>query len=352
MQKRLKSVAVQGVANRSPFQSVQDAATETAGPQDSFAFGNSIKDPTANVTVAILMCTANGAAHLPDQMDSIARQSHTNWVIYASDDGSTDGTLDMLKRYQKTMGEERLVILKGPKRGPVANLMSLIRNKTINADLYAVCGQSDVWYDDKLTRSIGGLIFCHPKEPGLYCSRSHLVDAEGKSLGKSPLITKAPCFGNALVQRLGNPHTLVFNDAARKLLTAVPKSAPIVAVDWLAYLLVTGHEGRVAYDAEPSLDLRLLEPDDENHVGLKHTLKRARSAMSGSMKERNDHNLEALKQARKRFSAVNSERLAWFEEARGKSSWHSVRLLRKANAHRQSVVGSFVYLLAGGIRKI
>lgn len=320
--------------------------------QDTFAFGNSVKDPAAEVKVAILMCTHNGAAFLPDQLDSIARQTHPNWVIYASDDGSDDGTLEMLKRYQKTMGEERLVIFRGPKRGTSANFMNLLRNKSIAADVYALCGQSDVWYDDKLSRSVSAMLYCQPKEPGLYCSRSHLVDGEGKSLGFTPLITKAPCFGNAMVQRLGSPHSIAFNEAARKLLTATPKHADIVAVDWLAYILVSGCEGRIAYDSEPSLDFRLIEPDDEHHITLKHRLKRARSAFAGSIKEWNEQNLAALKQVRKQFSPINTERLSKFEEARGLAALRCIRALRMANAHERSVLGNVLYLAAAGLRRI
>jgi hypothetical protein len=320
--------------------------------QEPFAFGNSVKDPRAELKVAILLCTANGSVHLPDQIDSIARQSHTNWVIYASDDGSTDGTVDMLKRYQKTMGEDRLVIFKGPKRGVAANFMSLIRNKTITGDVYALSGQSDVWYDDKLTRSVGALMYCQPKEPGLYCSRSHLVDGEGKSLGQSPLITKAPCFGNAMVQCLGSPHSVAFNEATRKLLTATPKGATAVSVDWLAYLLVTGCEGRVAYDAEPCLDFRLTDIDSQYQVGIRHSFKRAQRAIAGIMKEQNDHNLSALKQVRKQFTPANVERLELFESARAASAWSSIQMLRKAKVHHRSVLGSAAYFFAAGIRRV
>jgi glycosyltransferase involved in cell wall biosynthesis len=42
--------------------------------------------------VAILMGTMNGARFLPEQLDSLAAQTHQNWVLIASDDGSTDDT--------------------------------------------------------------------------------------------------------------------------------------------------------------------------------------------------------------------------------------------------------------------
>jgi len=49
--------------------------------------------------IAILMCTKNGAAFRRDQLESIADQSHTNWVLIVSDDGSTDETREILKTF-------------------------------------------------------------------------------------------------------------------------------------------------------------------------------------------------------------------------------------------------------------
>jgi len=70
-----------------------------------------------NKKIAILVCTYNGARFLKEQLDSFIEQSHQNWAIYVSDDGSSDETLDILKDYQLRLGSERLVILQGPRKG-------------------------------------------------------------------------------------------------------------------------------------------------------------------------------------------------------------------------------------------
>lgn len=54
--------------------------------------------------VAILMATYNGSKYLQEQLDSIARQNHHNWILYVSDDGSTDATLDILQAFQQAWG--------------------------------------------------------------------------------------------------------------------------------------------------------------------------------------------------------------------------------------------------------
>ena len=63
--------------------------------------------------VAILMGTFNGEKFLREQLDSIAAQTHQNWVVGASDDGSSDATLEILLEYQKQWGAGKLEIMFG-----------------------------------------------------------------------------------------------------------------------------------------------------------------------------------------------------------------------------------------------
>ena len=57
--------------------------------------------------IAVLICTFNGSKFLRKQLDSIISQTYTSWEIFASDDGSTDDTLDILKEYQARLGKGR-----------------------------------------------------------------------------------------------------------------------------------------------------------------------------------------------------------------------------------------------------
>lgn len=68
--------------------------------------------------VAILLCTYNGARFLVEQLDSLEFQFHQNWVVIASDDGSTDATLDILLQYQAKWPPGKLIIRNGPHELP------------------------------------------------------------------------------------------------------------------------------------------------------------------------------------------------------------------------------------------
>lgn len=54
--------------------------------------------------VDILLATYNGERFLAEQLDSIIAQTHQNWRILARDDGSSDGTVAMLRAYRGRLG--------------------------------------------------------------------------------------------------------------------------------------------------------------------------------------------------------------------------------------------------------
>ena len=76
-------------------------------------------------SIAILLCTLDGARFLPDQLDSINRQWHGNLRLWISDDGSKDNTLALLGGYQFGHDGHRAEVLSGPQRGHTANFLSL-----------------------------------------------------------------------------------------------------------------------------------------------------------------------------------------------------------------------------------
>ena len=49
--------------------------------------------------VIILMSTYNGQKYLEEQLDSIILQTYSEIEIYIRDDGSSDETIDILKRW-------------------------------------------------------------------------------------------------------------------------------------------------------------------------------------------------------------------------------------------------------------
>jgi glycosyltransferase involved in cell wall biosynthesis len=203
--------------------------------------------------VCILMGTYNGEAFLAEQLLSIENQSHTNWHLIISDDGSTDDTLTIAKSFQDKWGSDRLEIRAGPKQGFCTNFLSLACDPTIQADFYAFSDQDDVWMVDKLARALAYFDTVNNVDlPRVYGSRTQLVDQHLTPFGYSPLFALPRSFRNALVQSIAGGNTMVFNQRAKMVLEKTGLQQ-VVSHDWWLYQLIKGVGGVVFYDPQPSL---------------------------------------------------------------------------------------------------
>lgn len=302
--------------------------------------------------VAILLTTFNGEKYLREQLDSISRQTHRNWKLYVSDDGSTDATLDILTQFQREHGAERVHLLQGPRKGFAQNFLSLIRNPEILADYFAFCDQDDVWFPDKLERSLAQIPQVE-HGPALYCSRTRLIDEHGGQIGYSPLFDRPPSFCNALVQSLAGANTMLLNPNARALLAQIPLEAPVVSHDWLCYLIVSGCGGQVRYDPVPTLDYRQHGGNlIGSNSGVRDRLQRVQKMLAGTFRDWNRQNLLALRYCANQFELHNQTVLDQFESARDAGLLHRLYLLRRAGVYRQTGIGNIGLLLAASIRRI
>ena len=303
--------------------------------------------------VAILLCTYHGQHYLADQLDSFAAQSHTNWEVWASDDGSQDDTHAILKTYCDKWGGDRLSIHFGPAEGFAANFLSLTCKASIQADYYAYSDQDDIWEADKLQRAMDCLLAIPEGIPALYCSRTRLVDAKNQDIGFSPLFTRPPSFANALMQNIGGGNTMVFNSAARNLLCEAGKDFDVVIHDWWAYMVVSGCGGKVFYDSYPSLRYR---QHGGNLIGMSSgwlaRLVRIRMLWQGQFRNWNDRNIPALQQLRSKLTPENREILDRFSIAR--NCWLLPRLigLKRSGIYRQTLLGNLSLIAAAIFKKI
>ena len=105
--------------------------------------------------VYILLGTFNGASFLRQQIESIQGQSISNWRLLIRDDGSSDGTLDILERF--AISDQRICILRSDHRrlGVTANYGELMRAALeCGANITCFSDQDDVWLPSKLVTQI------------------------------------------------------------------------------------------------------------------------------------------------------------------------------------------------------
>lgn len=209
----------------------------------------------AQPCIAILLSTFNGAAYLHAQLESLLAQSHTNWLLFWRDDGSTDGSVDIMRAFAGRLGEGRCLCVaqSGGHMGPTASFMALLGEAAMRADrldAVAFADQDDVWLPEKLARGVAALRDVGGSVPAMYCARQVLVDRRLRRIGLSPPLPSAPAFPAALTQNIATGCTVLLNRAAA-LLVAASRPPSGALHDWWCYLLVAAAGGRVLTDAEP-----------------------------------------------------------------------------------------------------
>lgn len=303
--------------------------------------------------VAILLCTYCGESFLSDQLASFQRQTYRNWSVYVSDDGSTDQTLDILSKYQAKWGRDKVNLYTGPKKGSAANFLFLTCDIELDASYYAYSDQDDIWDEDKLNRAVAWLSQVPHDVPAVYCTRTRLVDKNNKDIGYSPLFSKPPGFKNALVQSIAGGNTMVFNQAALRLLKKAGADISVVAHDWWVYLLVAACGGKVLYDFNPSLRYRQHEA---NLIGMNSSwrarLTRINLLWQGNFKEWNDLNIMALERIRPYMTLENQETLDGFIKIRKQSLLARIWGMWRLGIYRQTILGNLGLIVAILFKKI
>lgn len=311
------------------------------------------RQPAMTPSVAILLCTMQGQHYLHEQLDSILQQTHSAWSIWASDDGSDDGTHAILEDYRARLGDSRFSIHAGPAEGFVANFLSLVCNASITADYYAFSDQDDVWNADKLARALAWLGSVPRHIPALYCSRTCYVDASNQAIGASPLFARPPGFANALVQSIAGGNTMVLNDAARNLLRLAGADANVASHDWWAYMVISGCGGQVFYESEPTVRYR---QHDNNLEGANNhwtgRLLRLYQLLQGRFRVWNDKNTAALQRMREHLTPENQRRLDEFEKARSGGLFARLIAFRRSGVYRQTALDNLSLIVAVVLKKL
>jgi glycosyltransferase involved in cell wall biosynthesis len=200
------------------------------------------------VSVQILLSTFNGVPFLRQLMESLLAQDYAALRILVRDDGSTDGTVDLLRQFETA--EPAMRFLAGAHVGFQKSFFELLRSADPAVDYVALCDQDDVWLPDKVSRAVTFLDTNPSAGPTLYCSRATVVDQDLNRTGESPIPARGLSFENALVECPPVGCTILLDREARRLVETTPNHA--YSHDWWIYLAVSAF-GRVFYDPEPKV---------------------------------------------------------------------------------------------------
>ncbi len=133
--------------------------------------------------VSVIIPSYNRASYLPRALDSVLGQTYPVSEIIIVDDGSTDGTCEVVQHY------EGKVRFHQQNHGGV----SAARNKGLElarGEIIAWCDADDVWEPSFLQRAVA-LLDSDPQLDGVYTGVAH-IDAEGRRLSQENRVTVPP----------------------------------------------------------------------------------------------------------------------------------------------------------------
>lgn len=199
-------------------------------------------------TVSIALCTYNGEAFLPAQLDSLLAQDGVELEVVAVDDCSTDGSWSVLQDYARR--EPRLRVFRNDVNlGFVANFeraLGLCRGQYV-----APSDQDDVWRPEKLATLIAAI----GSRSAAYCNAA-LVDAQGRPLGRNTADTRNMYSGNDpavfVFRNCVSGHGMLFR---RELLEAALPFPPVRFHDWWLAFVAASRDG-IVYVDQPLVQFR------------------------------------------------------------------------------------------------
>jgi glycosyltransferase involved in cell wall biosynthesis len=108
----------------------------------------------SGATVRILLATYNGEKYLREQIDSILAQDVRGWELILSDDGSKDGTPDLLEEYAKKYPEQIVHYRSGKRFGCAQGHFMHLLAEFGSADYILFSDQDDRWHSDKVRKTL------------------------------------------------------------------------------------------------------------------------------------------------------------------------------------------------------
>lgn len=302
----------------------------------------------------ILMGVRNGEEHLDPQLASLLASGCESWTLWASDDGSTDRSLQVIERFSEALGDGpcNVVARKGPQAGFAANYLSMIAELPDVPGHVALADQDDIWLPKRLSRAVTMLNRLPSTVPAFVFGRR--IDWTPHRLRPSRVPRLRPSFANALVENVAYGNTIVMNGAAARIARdAAPMAHGIYSHDWWLYQLLTGAGAISLMDREPSV---LYRQHGGNAIGAgagaSDWLRRKIKVSRGLYANRIQAQVDALERCAGYLIPENREILEIFMEGRHAPLRERLRQMRRAGIYRQSIDGSIGFWGAAVLGKV
>lgn len=132
--------------------------------------------------VSILMPAYNSVTYIKKSIDSVCKQSYTNWELLITEDGSDDGTKQVIESYK----DPRIKYFWQNKAGAAAARNTSLENA--KGQYIAFLDSDDIWYPDKLKLQI---MFMKNGNYPISCTNYRKVDENGMEIKVIKCVEKA-----------------------------------------------------------------------------------------------------------------------------------------------------------------
>lgn len=170
--------------------------------------------------ISIALCTYNGANFLQQQLDSILNQTYKHIELVIVDDGSSDGTKDILKQYAAKYEQIKLYFNE-TNIGFNANFQKAI--SFCSGDFIAISDQDDIWLEHKLA-----LLHQNIGDNWLIFSNSEWIDQTENLIGRQTLNADFKLgnrdYRSALFYNSVTGHTTLFSKALLPYISPIPET--------------------------------------------------------------------------------------------------------------------------------
>lgn len=208
----------------------------------------------ARLWAEILMATYNGEKYVRQQLDSILAQQDARWHLTVSDDGSTDGTSEILDEYAARYPDRITRYRSGQRFGQACGHFLHLMSRC-DAPIMMFCDQDDVWYPNKVGAMLDALLAAEaeagPDVPVLVFSDLTPADERLRPLAASMMAYQNQRpenldYRGLLLQNVVSGGAMGFNQALARLAAGTEGEPDILMHDgWLA--VIAARFGRVIY---------------------------------------------------------------------------------------------------------
>ena len=219
--------------------------------------------------VAILLPTFNGEKYLAEQLDSLIGQSYENLIIVIRDDGSSDGTLEVIHSYQARFPDRFHKIENDGRNLGASHSFSFLMNYAgthkeelgLKKAYLMFCDQDDIWTGNKVELQMQAMEAAEAEGadiPILVHSDLRVISDSGALIAESflryqGLQPSKNKFRQLLFCNLVTGCTALMNEPLTKRSLPVPETA--VMHDWWLALVASAF-GKLVLIHQPLVEYR------------------------------------------------------------------------------------------------